>query len=175
MQTRPGNYDCCGGGGSGSGGGGCSAEYAPPTIALSAVTPTYPIVYGQDPDKLGVTVLINIAGGADTNGCGGGTQSITSVTLNEVSLSPEAVEWITSSLSRRYPGAMVKDSYPLHPTVTTTGIGAAAATLSFHFDPYDPGKYNVSVTAIQGDGQTVTVTLPVPVFLLDSTITLPGQ
>jgi len=175
IQSRPSNVDCCGANSTRGGGGGCSPSYEPPTITLGSTTPRYPIVYGQDPDKLGITITVNVAGGADSNGCGGGPKTITSITLNSVTLSSASVDWITGTLSLRFPGAMVKGSYPLRPSLTITGIGTAAATATFHFDPLDPGNYDMSITAIQDDGQNVTTTLNAPAYLLDSTITLPEQ
>ena len=55
-----------------------------------------------------------------------------------------------------------------------SGLNTSAAAASIHFDPLDPGFYDISVTAVQSDGQVTTSVLSVPAYLLDSTITLPN-
>ena len=164
--------DCCtGSGGSSS----CSPTYDPPTITLGTVSPRNPLVFSQDPDKLGVDITVNISGGRKSNSCSEGTgqRNITSLNLNSVSLSTSSMLWITGSLAQRYPGAHIKGVYPLHPAATTTGLGKTSATISLHFDPLDPGLYDVSITAVQDDGKYTTTIVHVPVYMLDSTITLP--
>jgi hypothetical protein len=151
----------------------CTPEYDPPVVSLSGYTPPYPLVFGQDPDKLGIAVTILAQGGSVNNSCGSGRLQITQLTLDGVSLSPASASWIHGYLASRYPGAKVLGSYPLTPAATTSSLPAVTATLDFHFDPLDPGFYNVVVTATQSDGQTTTSTLSVPVHLLDSTITMP--
>jgi len=136
-----------------------------------------PLVYGQDPDKLGMDVTVSVSGGNKTNSCADGPsqRTVTSITINGVSLSSASIDWITGPLALRYPGAYIKGSYPIYPAATITGIGSTSAQAVFHIDPYDPGFYDISVTAIQDDGQTTTVVLSVPAYLLDTTITLPVQ
>jgi len=152
----------------------CVPEYAPPSVHIAGVqiSPARPLVYSQDPDKLGISIsAIQASGGRDTK-CGSGQQNITAVTLS-IRLSDESVAWISGPLAQRYPGARIKGIYPFSPTLTTTGLNTTDASASFHFDPLDPGNYNVTLTATQGDGQSSSAVLAVPAYLLDSTITLP--
>ena len=151
----------------------CKPKYDPPAISLSGYTPPYPLVLGQDPDKLGIVVVVQAQGGNVNNGCGSGRLQITQLTLDGVSLSPASANWIRGYLAQRYPGAKVSGSYPLRPTATASSLPAMTATLYFHFDPLDPGFYYIVVTATQSNGQATTQTLTVPAHLLDSTITLP--
>ena len=164
---------CCAGAGSG---GTCTPNYAPPTISTTGVTlsPAHPLVLGQDPDRLGVTVSgITATGGTDSK-CGEPQQKIKSLTVS-IRLSDATIAWITGPLAQRYPGASIKGSYPILPTLNTTGLDTITAATSFHFDPLDPGTYNVTITATQGNGQSATAVLPVPAYLLDSTITIPER
>ncbi|NUM48455.1 MAG: hypothetical protein HUU38_27430 [Anaerolineales bacterium] len=176
VQTRYTRVDCCGGssgGGGGGGGGGCEPEYAPPAIALSEYTPPYPIVIGQDPDEIGVDIVLTATGGNKTNGCDGDDQaSITGLSIVQVKLSDATVTWITGYLAQRFPGADILDSYPFVPAFTTS-LNGSTATLNAHLDPLDPGWYEVQAQATQDDGQSITATVQIPVYLLDSTITLP--
>ncbi len=136
---------------------------------MGGYTPPYPLVLGQDPDELGVGVTITAQGGSKSNSCPGDPRStITTFQLNEVTLSPEAIARIKGELQKAYPGAHVLGSYPLHPAPSVS-LGSNA-TLRFHFDPQDPGAYNVLVTATQHDGQTVSQTFQVPAYLLEATI-----
>jgi len=147
----------------------CVPQYHAPTLSMGGYTPPYPLVLGQDPDEVGVDVTILAQGGSKTNGCPGDPRgTITIFQLNEVTLSPEAIARIKGELQKAYPGAHVIDSYPLHPSPSTS-LGSNA-TLRFHFDPQDPGAYNVLVTVIQHDGQTVAQTFQVPAHLLEATI-----
>ena len=132
---------------------------------------------GQDPDKLGTTVTVSASGGAKTNSCSDGPaqRSVTSISMGGVALSEASIDWILDILSLRYPGAYIKDSYPLFPTLIPSGIGTTIAGATFHYNPLDPGIYNVTITAIQDDGQTTTTVLNVPAYLMDATITLPVQ
>jgi hypothetical protein len=95
---------------------------------------------------------------------------LTGLSLDGVSLSPASISWIQTYLNRRYPGAQVLGSYPLHPSATTSSLPSTSATLWFHFDPLDPGTYDVTVTATQSDGQSATTKLAVPAHLLDATL-----
>jgi len=147
----------------------CTPQYHSPTLSMSGYTPPYPLVIGQDPDELGVDVTITAQGGSKTNSCPGDPRgNISSFQLNEVTLSPEAIARINGELRKAYPGARVLGSYPLHPSPSVS-LGSNA-TLRFHFDPQDPGAYNVQVTATQHDGQTVSQTFQVPAHLLEATI-----
>ena len=147
----------------------CVPQYHAPTLSMGGYTPPYPLVLGQDPDELGVDVTITAQGGSKTNSCPGDPRgTITIFQLNEVTLSPEAIARIKGELRKAYPGAHVIDSYPLHPSPSVS-LGSNA-TLRFHFDPQDPGAYNVLVTVIQHDGQTVAQTFQVPAHLLEATI-----
>ena len=177
-QDSPTKVTCCvAAAGGGGGGGACTPTYAPPAISLAGYSPKNPLVYGQDPDQLGLDVTISVSGGNKTNSCSDGPaqRAVTSINVNGVSLSAASVEWISGPLALRYPGAYVKGSYPGHPAVTTSGLMTTSAQAAFHIDPLDPGVYEISVTAIQDDGQTSTLTLNVPASLLDTTITLPVQ
>jgi len=147
----------------------CTPQYHAPSLSMSGYTPPYPLVIGQDPDELGIDVTITAQGGSKTNSCPGNPRgNITSFQLNEVTLSPEAIARINGELRKAYPGARVLGSYPLHPSPSIS-LGSNA-TLRFHFDPQDPGAYNVQVTATQHDGQTVSQTFQVPAHLLEATI-----
>ena len=147
----------------------CVPVYHAPTVSLGGYTPPYPLVLGQDPDKIGVDVTIMAQGGGKTNSCPGDPRgTITTFQLNEVTLSPEAIARIKGELQKAYPGARVLGSYPLHPSPSTS-LGSNAV-LRFHFDPQDPGAYNITVTARQQDGQTVSQTFQVPAHLLEATI-----
>jgi hypothetical protein len=128
-------------------------------------------VIGQDPDEMGVDVALRARGGSKSNGCnrGAGRATITSFSLNGVNLSDEAIARINGELSRAYPDAQVLGSYPLHPGTTYGGNGRST-TLSFHFDPLDPGDYDITVTARQSDGKQTTRTFQVPVHLLETTL-----
>jgi len=147
----------------------CVPQYHAPTLSMGGYTPPYPLVLGQDPDKIGVYVTILAQGGSKTNSCPGDPRgTIASFQLNEVHLSPEAIARIKGELQKAYPGAHVLGSYPLHPSPSVS-LGSNA-TLRFHFDPQDPGAYNVLVTVTQHDGQTVSQTFQVPAHLLEATI-----
>ncbi len=170
-RIRQPQLQCCSGS-SGGAGGGCTPEYDPPTISLAGHTPPYPLVIGQDPDDVGVDVTISITAGEKNNGCdrGPARRTITAVTPVEVSLSDASIAWIQNELALYYPGAHVLDSYPLWPTSAVSGIGTSTVTVTFHFDPLDPGNYDITLTATQDDGQTAAQTLQVPAYLLESTI-----
>ena len=147
----------------------CTPQYHAPTLSMDGYTPQFPLVLGQDPDELGVDVTITAQGGSKTNTCPGDPRgTITTFQLDEVILSPEAIARIQGELQKAYPGARVLDSYPLHPSPSIS-LGSNA-TLRFHFDPQDPGAYNVQVTATQHDGQTVSQAFQVPAHLLEATI-----
>jgi len=147
----------------------CVPQYHAPTLSMGGYTPQYPLVLGQDPDELGVDVTITAQGGSKTNSCPGDPRgTITTFQLDEVTLSPEAIARIKGELQKAYPGARVLGSYPLQPSPSTT-MGSNA-TLRFHFDPQDPGAYNVLVTVRQHDGQTLSQTFQVPAHLLEATI-----
>jgi len=136
---------------------------------MGGYTPQYPLVLGQDPDELGVDVTITAQGGGKINSCPGNPRgTITVFQLNEVTLSPEAIARIQGELQKAYPGARVLGSYPQHPSPSVS-LGSNA-TLRFHFDPQDPGAYNVLVTTTQHDGQTVSQTFQIPAHLLEATI-----
>ena len=147
----------------------CVPHYHAPTLSMGGYTPPYPLVLGQDPDEIGVDVTITAQGGSKSNNCPGDPRgTITTFQLDEVTLSPEAIARIQGELRKAYPGAHVLGSYPLHPAPSVS-LGSNA-TLRFHFDPQDPGAYNVLVTATQHDGQTVSQTFQVPAHLLEATI-----
>ena len=147
----------------------CVPHYHAPTLSMDGYTPPYPLVLGQDPDEIGVDVTIMAQGGGKTNSCPGDPRgTITAFQLNEVTLSPEAIARIKGELQKAYPGARVLGSYPLHPSPSTS-LGSNAV-LRFHFDPQDPGAYNIVVTVSQHDGQTVSQTFQVPAHLLEATI-----
>jgi hypothetical protein len=86
-------------------------------------------------------------------------------------LSSESISWISSELAHKYPGAHVLDSYPISPELTTSGLDTSTATATFHFDPKDPGDYQVTVTATQDDNQEAEKVFQVHVALYESTIT----
>ena len=171
-RIRQAQLQCCNGGGGSDGGGGCTPQYAPPAITLGGHTPAYPLVIGQDPDDVGVDVTVVIEGGQKTNGCNRGPaqRNITGVSPVSVMLSDASKEWIQNELALYYPGAQVLDTYPLLPPYAVNGIGTTTVTVTFHFDPLDPGNYDIQVTATQDDGQSKTETLQVPAYLLESTI-----
>ncbi len=172
-NASPAKVTCCVSGGVST----CTPTYDPPSVTLGGYSPKNPLVYGQDPDKLGIDVTVSVSGGSKTNSCADGPaqRTVTSITINGVSLSSASIDWITGLLALRYPGAYIKGSYPSYPTATITGLGTTSASAAFHIDPLDPGFYDISLTAIQDDGQTKTTVLQVPAYLLDTTITLPVQ
>ena len=140
-----------------------------PTIVTAALQPTpeFPLVIGQDPDRHGITSSpITVTAGE--HDCRTGTILIISV---KIQLSSKSIGWINGELARKYPGAHVLDSYPISPVLTTTGLNTPTATASFHFDPKDPGDYEVTVTARQDDGQEAIKVFQVHVALYESTIT----
>jgi hypothetical protein len=147
----------------------CTPQYHTPTLSMGGYTPPYPLVLGQDPDEIGVDVTITAQGGAKTNGCPGDPRgTITTFQLDEVTLSPEAIARIKGELQKAYPGAHILGSYPLHPSPSIS-LGSNA-TLHFHFDPPDPGAYNILVTVTQHDSQTASQIFQVPAHLLEATI-----
>ena len=148
----------------------CVPHYDPPAISLNGYTPSYPIVIGQDPDEVGFDAVVGITAGQKTNSCPGPTRrSLSSVTLDYVTLADSSQAWIETELAAAYPGAHVLDNYPVNPSYTVS-LSGHTGTVSFHHDPLDPGYYDVVVTAIQDDGQSTTQTLQIPVYLLESTI-----
>jgi len=154
---------CCVGGGS------TPCPESPPTItnAILQPTPEFPLVLGQDPARSGITIS-GITATAGEHDCH--TATISSVSVS-IQLSGASISWINGELARKYPGAQVKDTYPLTPLLTTTGLNTATAVTSFHFDPLDPGDYEITITATQDDGQTAVKVFTVHVALYESTIT----
>ena len=142
---------------------------SPPRVTTPALQPTpeFPLVIGQDPDDRGVT-LTRITATAGEHDCQTGKISAISVSIR---LSSATIRWINGELARKYPGAHVLGTYPITPVLTTTGLNTATATTSFHFDPLDPGDYEVTVTATQDDGQTTSKVFTVHVALYETTIT----
>jgi hypothetical protein len=139
-----------------------------PTITANALQPTpeYPLVIGQDPDRRGIMVPpITISAGE--HDCRRGTISTIAV---KIRLSAASIHWINGELARKYPGAQVLDSYPISPVLTTQGLDSPTATVSFHFDPKDPGDYEVTITARQDDDQVAEKVFQVHVALYESTI-----
>jgi hypothetical protein len=133
------------------------------------------LTLGQDPDDVGVDLVYGAQGGAKTNGCNRGPSRspITGFEITSVELTSETIAWITGELADLYPGAKVKDVYPLVPTFETSGIGSASATLTAHIDPLDPGDYTITVRAVQEDGQAVIEEFSLKVWLLEAAITGP--
>ena len=183
---------CCTG--SSGSGGGCTPSYAAPTIDDTyTVDPPNPVVWTQEQppygEALGMTVNdIQAHGGSDT-ACQTGRANITSLTVY-LQLRQSSIDWIENELSRRYIGARVKDTYPKYPewappfhkyvqcawTPGTSGINTADARLDCRFfRPWDPGYYDVVVTACQSDGQCTTKTLPEPisVWLMETRLAPP--
>ena len=183
---------CCSG--SSGSGGGCTPSYAAPTIDDTyTVDPPNPVVWTQEQppygEALGMTVNdIQAHGGSDT-ACQTGRANITSLTVY-LQLRQSSIDWIENELSRRYIGARVKDTYPKYPewappfhkyvqcawTPGTSGINTADARLDCRFfRPWDPGYYDVVVTACQSDGQCTTKTLPEPisVWLMETRLAPP--
>jgi hypothetical protein len=147
----------------------CVPAYNAPTMTMMGYGPGFPLVIGQEPDEKGVDVTIMAQGGAKINACPGDPRgTIVTFQLREVNLSPEAIAWINGELRQAYPGAYVKDTYPLHPAPSVS-LGSNA-TMTFHIDPLDPGAYIATVTAVQHDGQTISSDYRIPVHLLEATI-----
>ncbi len=163
---------CCGSGG--SGGGDCTPNYTPPVIHTDAValTPPYPLVDGQDPDRLGFAVTVTAEGGKDKNHCGGGQAKITDFSVSAIELSEKSRDWILHDLALAYPGAHIKGDYPdLPDEQNVSGDNTPLATLWFHYTPLDPGYYEVTVTAKQDKGnKTSTAVIKVPVYMLEVSI-----
>ena len=149
----------------------CTPTYAPPNFGFGAITPERPLTYGQDPDRRGLAVTIWTTGGMKDNGCPDGPHQahITALNLQEVRLSSSTITWITGELALRYPGARILDRYPLTPYAPVTYNGTVA-TLSSHFDPLDPGSYELHLRITQSDGQVYTRILTLPVYLFESAL-----
>ncbi len=178
---------CCSGGG-----GGCTVRYAPPTIDDGyTVDPPNPIVWTQEQPPYGLALGMTLNdikahGGQDTT-CGTGQRAnITNISV-ALTLRQSSIDWILGELSQRYIGVHIKDTYPKYPetapfghkyAVCSTGTGViGAGTPDAELDcrffrPLDPGKYDVTVTACQSDGQCTTKTLPEPVAVWLMEITL---
>ena len=157
--------------------GACTPEYDPPTLTLTSVTPPYPLTLGQDPASEGFDVLISAQGGQKTNACDGPENAtLTALALESVTLSPASITWIEDELASYYPGAAVLDSYPLAIAGNVT-LNGTTGILSFHVDPLDPGTYVLEVEATQdsASNDTTTATFEVKVYLLESTLTMPGN
>jgi hypothetical protein len=139
-----------------------------PTITSNVLQPTpeFPLVIGQDPNRRGITVP-PISVSAGEHDCRRGNISSISVKIN---LNSESIHWINGELARMYPGAHVLDTYPISPMLITQGLDTPTATASFHFDPQDPGDYEITVTARQDDGKVVEKVFQVHVALYESTI-----
>jgi hypothetical protein len=136
------------------------------TTASLQPTPEFPLVFGQDPDRSGITIPpITVTAGE--HDCHSGTISVFAV---KIRLSDGSISWINGELARKYPGAHVLDTYPISPMLTTTGLNTPTATVSFHIDPRDPGDYEINVTAIQDDGQVTDRVFQLHVALYESTI-----
>ena len=163
--------DCCTGAPSPTQPAPCTPRYAPPSVSLAGTTPPYPLTIGQDPDQLGFDATIVAEGGRKTNNCNRGPaqRDLTSLTLDSLELSKDTISWIEHDLAIFYPGARVKDVYPQHP-YATVNINGKTGSLVFHHDPLDPGVYEAHVTAVQDNGQEITVVLEIPVYLLEATI-----
>ncbi|MFZ2096699.1 MAG: hypothetical protein WAV05_08690 [Anaerolineales bacterium] len=140
-----------------------------PKITTPALqpTPAFPLVLGQDPNRIGITIP-EITVTAGEHDCRRATISAIEVKLR---LSNDSLSWIRWELARRYPGARVLDTYPLSPVLVTRGLHTPTAITSFHFDPLDPGDYEITVTATQDDGQVALKVYSVHVALYESTIT----
>jgi hypothetical protein len=141
----------------------------PPRITTDRLlpTPAFPLVLGQDPDRKGITIQeISVTGGE--HDCRRGTIEDIAV---RITLSSDSSQWIQGELARRYPGAHVLDAYPLMPELSITGLHSPNAVSSLHFNPLDPGDYQVTVTATQDDGQQAVKVFSVHVALYESTIT----
>jgi hypothetical protein len=183
--------DCCSNNNNNSSNNQCTPQYAAPTIDDTyTVDPPNPIPWGQEQPPYGLALGMTLNdikahGGADTS-CNSGRQAnITSITVS-LALTPQSIAWITGELAQRYPGAHVKDAYPKQPErpdpthasyacsfSPLTGAGTPNAELDCQFfRPLDPGDYLVTVTACQSDGKctTKTLTTPVKVWLLESTL-----
>jgi hypothetical protein len=139
-----------------------------PEITTDALKPTpeFPLVIGQDLGRIGISVPpIKVTAGE--HDCRRGTITAISVKIH---LSAASISWINGELARRYPGARVLDTYPVTPELTTTGLNTPSVTASFHFDPKDPGDYDVTITATQDDNQVAEKMFQVHVALYESTI-----
>jgi hypothetical protein len=153
---------CCGGGPT------PCPKYGPTiTIAVLQPTPAFPLVFGQDTDKRGITIPpITVTAGE--HDCRPGT--ISAILVN-ISLSEASISWINGELRRKYPGAHVLDTYPVSPVLIMSGLNTPTAAVSFHFDPKDPGDYTVTVAATQDDNQVTEKVYQLHVALYESTIT----
>jgi len=150
---------------------GCVTFFDPPTIGANLVLdPAYPITLGQDPDDRGVDVRGIAAIGGLRHCPDSGSAQITSFSVVKIELAQSSVAWINGALARKYPGAHVKGGYPFTPPFSVSGIGSGQAQLSFHLAPLDPGYYEVTVVATQQDGQSASVALRVPVYLMESSL-----
>ena len=125
---------------------------------------------GQKADSE-ITVTFNASGGPSLTCSSAPPAAITRLVVLRVDLAQSSRNWITTSLSRYYPGARVKDVYPLNPNPVTinTGLGTPNAVGSITYSPKDPGWYDILVRVTQVDGQTRQRTYRVPVYLLGST------
>jgi hypothetical protein len=141
---------------------------SPPKVTTQRIepTPAFPLVLGQDPGRIGVTIpeVIVSAGEHD---CRQGTIEAIEV---KISLTQDSIRWIQGELARKYPGARVRGTYPLSPPLVTSGLHASQVSTSFHMDPLDPGDYEINITATQDDGQVVAQAFTIHVALYESTL-----
>jgi len=136
----------------------CTPAWKNPEVDLSTFTtdPRYPIVYGQDPDRRGITLSgITVRGGKDANGCQP-RRTLSRVTVS-ITLDPRSATWIQTDLALLYPGAHVKGHYPI--TFTPSVAGQRTVTLPpLHFENLDPGDYVITITVQDDLGHVTTVT-----------------
>ncbi len=141
----------------------------PPKITTTSLepTPAFPLVLGQEPGRKGITIPeVSVTGGQ--HDCRRGTIEEISI---KIALSDDSILRIQGELAFRYPGARVLGTYPFAPELDTVGMHTPDATATFHFDPLDPGDYEITVTATQDDGQEASRAFRLHVALYESAIT----
>jgi len=119
--------------------------------------------------KVGVDVTFQASGGQKINDCplGDDQKILTSFKVLEIQLAETSRQWILNDLANIYPGAYIKGQYPLPFTVKSKSLGYDGS-LTIHFDPPDPGFYEIKVEVVQSDGQRTVKWFSVPVYLLET-------
>ncbi|HIQ01182.1 MAG TPA: hypothetical protein EYH30_03480 [Anaerolineales bacterium] len=167
------NDDCCADGGCDDGDDDwipctCPAafwSYSSPSFSLLATDPPYPLVVGQDPDRVGTTVTFRVSLGPATHtwygpecpACPAHTETVRDRIDDgsaDIILTQESRDWIVNELGLRYYGAEPKhpDWYgiPLDLYDCRYEGNTHVCTASAWIPAEDPGEYDVNATIVAG-------------------------